>query len=60
MPNPQPLRTDEFPAGLPAENISKTDATKVEKGNIIANFCVEIAQYCIDSNKLFSIENPTK
>jgi hypothetical protein len=60
MPNPQPLRTDEFPAGLPAESMSKTDAIKVEKGNIIANFCAEIAQYWIDSNKLFSIENPTK
>ncbi len=60
MPNPQPRRTDESPARPPAESMSKTDAIKVEKGNIIANFCAEIARYCIDSNKLFSIENPTR
>jgi len=60
MPNPQPLRTDQFPAGLPPEAMSKTDAIKVDKGNIIADFCAEIAQYCLDSNKLFSSENPTR
>jgi len=60
MPNPQPLRTDEFPAGLPPENMSRTDAIKVQKGNIIADFCAKIAQYCIDNDKLFSIENPTR
>ena len=59
MPNPKPLRTTELPAGLPPEQMSKTDAIKVEKGNLIADFCAEIALYCIASGKLFSIENPT-
>ena len=60
MPNPQPVRTDEFPAGLPAEDMSNTDAIKLEKGNIIANSCAEIGQYCVDKNKLLSIEKPTR
>lgn len=40
--------------------MSKTDAIKVQKGNIIAGFCAKIAQHCIDNGKLFSIENPTR
>ena len=39
--------------------MSKTDAIKVEKGNLISDFCAEIALYCIASGKLFSIPNPT-
>ena len=60
MPNPQPLRTVDLPAGLPPESMSKTDAIKVEKGNILSNFCASVAKYCIDNSKLFSIENPTR
>ena len=39
--------------------MSKKDAINVENGNLISNFCAEIALYCITSGKLFSIENPT-
>ena len=44
MPNPQPLRTTEKPAGLPPDQMSPTDAIKVEKGNLLSEFCAEIAQ----------------
>ena len=39
--------------------MSHTDAVKVQKGNTITDFCSEIAMYCIQNGKIFSIENPT-
>lgn len=39
--------------------MSRTDSVKVQKGNMITEFCAEIAMYCIQNGKIFSIENPT-
>ena len=58
-PCPQPLRSDERPEGLPWWELSELDRIKVHKGNVIGGFCATVAQYCLDHDKTFSIENPT-
>ncbi len=58
-PCPQPLRSDDHPEGLPANELSELDLLKVRKGNAIAEFCAQVAQHCIEHGKYFSIENPT-
>ncbi len=58
-PNPQPLRSDQRPEGLSPRHLTPLDSLKVEKGNVIAEFCARVAQYCLDNGKLFTIENPT-
>ena len=47
-PCPRPLRSTERPYGLPAESLSSTDQIKVEKGNRIADFCVQLAFHCME------------
>ncbi len=42
-PCPQPLRSEDEPEGFSPRRMSPLDALKVEKGNIVANFCAEIA-----------------
>ncbi len=56
-PNPQPLRSDEHPEGLPG--LGWVDQVKVNKANAIADFCAEISHLCISLQVGFSIENPT-
>ena len=56
-PNPQPLRSDEHPEGLPG--LGWVDQVKVNKANAIADFCTEISHLCISLQVGFSIENPT-
>ena len=34
------------------------DSLKVQKGNVVAEFCASVAQYCLQHGKLLSIENP--
>ena len=58
-PCPKPLRSIEKPYGFPAEILSSTDRIKVEKGNRIADFCVQLGFHCMEKRIWFSIENPT-
>ena len=58
-PCPAPLRSDDRPEGFSPRHLSSTDRIKVHKGNVIAEFCAEVAQYCLKHGKSFSIENPT-
>ena len=57
-PDPPPLRDEQRPEGLP--NLSRTNQIKVDKANIIANFCAELAQLCLDAGTGFSIESPER
>ena len=55
-PEPQPLRSTRFPRGLPF--LGQVDAEKVRKANCIYDFCASIANYCMQHDIGFSIENP--
>jgi hypothetical protein len=60
-PNPQPLRSEQYPAGLPnLHNEGKEiDLVKVEKANVLTDMCARISDWCIDKGVAFTIENPT-
>ena len=53
---PKPLRTKEFPDGLPG--LSGLNQLKVEKANALYRATFKIVQFCIIHNILVSIENP--
>ncbi len=57
-PCPRPLRTDDQPEGIGPDDLTAAEAVKVEKGNLIANFCAEIGEACLRLGKWFSIKNP--
>ena len=53
---PQPLRSEEFPLGLPS--LSPADKARVSSANSIYKLAVEIMCYCSQNNILASFENP--
>ena len=56
VPTPVPLRSIEFPEGLP--NLSHFDKLKVAKANTIYRLCVKLIYYAKEKNISLSIENP--
>ena len=56
-PEPKPLRSNEFPSGLP--NLSGTDLERVSSANRIYAFCAFAAYECLKREILLSDENPT-
>ena len=53
---PVPLRTKEFPDGLPG--LTGLNLLKVEKANALYQATAVIVQFCVSYNILVSIENP--
>ncbi len=59
-PDPKPLRSAQYPRGLPSlEATNPIDASKVAKANAIYAFCCRVALHCIAQKIGFTIENPT-
>ena len=60
-PPPQPLRYEQYPAGLPNlhDEGNEIDLVKVEKANVLTDMCARISAWCIDKGVAFTIENPT-
>jgi hypothetical protein len=56
MPGPKPLRSAEFPRGLP--NLAPWDQLKVSKANHIYDFVASLIHQLIQSIKIIIIENP--
>ena len=53
---PQPLRSDTFPEGLPT--LAGTDKLKVDQANLIYEFTGRICALCHEKGILWSVENP--
>lgn len=56
VPNPPPLRSAEYPLGLP--NLSPFHQAKVDSANRLYALAVAIMVYCCTRGIIFSIENP--
>ena len=56
VPNPPPLRSAEFPLGMP--NLSGIHQAKIESANKLYRLAVEILVYCHRRNIVVSVENP--
>ena len=57
-PNPQPLRSEKFPEGLPT--LRGEAKAKVATANILANFSARVATHCIKHSIGFTVENPAR
>ena len=55
-PRPPPLRSAEFPMGLP--NLKPNHRQRVEAANVLYKFVLEILLHCCKNNIIFSVENP--
>ena len=58
VPNPPPLRSAQFPLGMP--NLSGIHQAKIESANKLYRLAVEILVYCHRRNIVVSVENPCK
>eukprot|EP00972_Heterocapsa_arctica_P108463 15973710-Heterocapsa_arctica.AAC.1 len=59
VPRPQPLRSEEFPLGLPDLSQSQLcQVLRVDLASQLAIFCAELAIILCNRKVLFSIENP--
>ena len=56
VPNPPPLRSAQFPLGMP--NLSGIHQVKIESANKLHRLAVEILVYCHRRNIVVSVENP--
>jgi hypothetical protein len=56
IPGPKPLRSDEFPDGLPS--LQGTSLLRVNAANALYQFITEICLYCINASLTVCIENP--
>ena len=55
-PTPQPLRSAEWPEGLPT--LRGINLERVKAANAIYHFCAELVQWCVDNDVAYSVENP--
>ena len=55
--DPQPLRSDEHPDGLP--NLEGSDLERVKAANVLYKFVADAAQELTRRNILYTVENPT-
>ena len=55
---PAPLRSDEFPLGLPS--LKGQDAVRVHKANSIYQFCFQALLLCISLGVIVTCENPAR
>jgi len=55
---PPPLRSLEYPYGLPNSQLSQPDAAKLRLGNYFALQSAKLASRCLASGVGFAIENP--
>eukprot|EP00435_Cladocopium_sp_Y103_P032952 s285_g8.t1 len=56
--DPQPLRSDTFPDGLPG--LTSKNRARVQTANILYRFTAEVMVYCTANGILCSIENPAR
>ena len=56
IPGPKPLRSDEFPDGLPS--LSGTSLLRVAAANALYKFITDICLYCLNADLTVCIENP--
>ena len=56
--NPQPLRSERYPEGLPF--LKGTAEAKVATANILANFSARVATHCSQHSIGFTVENPAR
>lgn len=56
VPGPKPLRSDDFPDGLPS--LQGTSRLRVNAANALYQFITEICLYCINASLTVCIENP--
>ena len=56
-PNPQPLRSDEYPEGLP--QLQGISLHRVTQANVIYFFVFQLFELCLKHNVLVAVENPT-
>ena len=57
-PNPQPLRSEKYPEGLPF--LKGTAKAKVATANILANFSARVATHCSKNSIGLTVENPAR
>ena len=57
-PNPRPLRSDEFPAGLPG--LTPNEQARVDAANSIYRLVEDVVAYALFRQIMFSVENPTR
>ena len=55
-PSPPPLRSDEFPAGLPGTE----NNPRVQAANCIYEYLATVCQKCLELNISWTVENPTR
>ncbi|CAE7237184.1 unnamed protein product [Symbiodinium sp. CCMP2592] len=58
QPGPQPLRSSEFPLGLPSLKPGSVEATRVKLANRLYAFTYRILRYCLERDIVVSLENP--
>ena len=58
VPNPPPLRSAQFPLGLP--NLGAYHQAKVDSANTLYQLAIEVLVYCHQRNIVVSIENPAR
>ncbi|CAE6961575.1 unnamed protein product [Symbiodinium sp. CCMP2592] len=58
QPGPQPLRSSEFPLGLPSLKPGSVEATRVKLANRLYAFTYRILRYCLEHDIVVSLENP--
>ena len=56
IPGPKPLRSDEFPDGVPG--LTPAEQTRVDSANALYAFVTQISLECFTLNKVVCIENP--
>ena len=56
MPGPKPLRSDEFPDGVPG--LLPAEQTRVDSANALYAFVTKVSLECMALNKVVCIENP--
>ena len=60
FPNaPQPLRSLEFPLGLPTVRPDSVDGIKLRKANALYKFMYHLILFCVKNDILISVENPS-
>ena len=57
-PQPQPLRSQAHPFGLP--NLQGRDLHKVQKANVLARFCIRLIHKAWETGTPFVVENPAR
>ena len=57
-PEPKPLRSSQFPLGLPS--LSNDDANRVNKANQIYRNIARLVRECVRRDVVVSVENPTR